>query len=271
MTDEALQAELLGNAEETQEEETQPEVEEEAPETVADDSESSEEPQEEENSDINVPLGELLGNEEETDEPAETTKKVDVQGDTVPLALFLDLKREMKELESKAKGGDSNALLEAIADKHNVDVDFMREFADSIRENTAKEIRKEYEPFFNKQKEEAENLKKDQLFDSVYDSATKSFPELEGVLNKDLIKGLALDPKNSDKSVKQLIEWAYKGVMSKDDETPAPSFEEGSPSGGKKSGKLDFSNLSPEDHKTIADDPKLRKEYGDWVTENVRW
>ncbi len=270
MTDEALQAELLANHQ-------SPEVPETEDQDVASyqDAESSEEPQEiEENSTIDAPLGELFGGEPETviETEDDSEDEKDLSSANVPLSTFLELKKELKNAQNALKNSSmaTDSALQELAQEYDVDVDFMRKLADSIKQETAKEFQSKYEPMFNKQQQEREAEKRDALFTKVFEQAKKSYPELNDVLNKDLIKDLALDPKNSNKTVKQLIEWTYGGVINRIDETPAPSFEKGS-SGSTKSSGLDFSNLSEQDHKAIANDPKLSKEYGDWVVKNVHW
>ena len=111
--------------------------------------------------------------------------------------------------------------------------------------------------------------KKEDVFNKIFEKASISFPELKGVLDKETIKRLAFDKENSDKTVKQLIEKVYGGVIGKKEEEPSPSFEKGGV--GAKTSTLDFANLSAEDHKLIKGDPKLAEEYGDWVVKNVSW
>lgn len=217
---------------------------------------------------LDKPLGEILGTKkEEEDEPEEDEPS---QEGVVPLSLFLELKREMKELKEKTAASNDDVIAD-LSSRYDVDPQFMQEMVDAISSKTAKQFQDKYEPLIEKQVKEREQEKVESVFDKVFDKAVKQFSGNESIIQKDLIKRLALDPENADKSVKQLIEWAYGGALETVEGKPSVSFEKPKAGGGKKSTTLDFANLSPEDHKTIADDPKLRAEYGEWVTQNVRW
>lgn len=255
MTDEALQAELLANQSQEIPEMEDLDV------ALDEGAESSEEPQSEENSTIDAPLGQLFG--EKIDEPKQTDNNK-----TVPLSTFLDLKSEMKELKESLKVGQGNQALEELAQEYDVDVDFMRKLANTIQQENAKEIQAKYDPIIKKQEEETRLKEQNNLFDKVFEQAKKSYTDISDVINKEIIKDMALNPKNANKTVKELIKEVYGGVMNKTDESPAPSFEKVQARASKESG-LDFGNLSLEDHNAIAADPKLKKAYGDWVVKNI--
>ncbi|MDC1191105.1 hypothetical protein N8148_02780 [Gammaproteobacteria bacterium] len=219
-----------------------------------------EEPQAEEEQDET--MEELLGTKEE---------EVEKKDDSVPLAKFLELKSELSEIKKAVMSKSEKAdTIEALADEYDVDIDFVSRLSKNIEAKTSKAIQDKYEPIIAKQQIEQQREKTDKMFDTVYGKAIESLPDFTNVVNKDVIKKLALDDSNSKKTVKQIIKEVYGGMVEKVDGQPHPSFEKPS-TGTRNPGTLDYSNLSNEDHKTIASDPKLKAEYGEWAVENLRW
>jgi hypothetical protein len=47
------------------------------------------------------------------------------------------------------------------------------------------------------------------VFNEHFDKTISQMPEFDGVVNKDVIKTLSLDPSNKNKTFQQLIETAY--------------------------------------------------------------
>ena len=149
-------------------------------------------------------VGELLG--KKTNETAPRT---------VPEATFLEMKKKYKELSREVKekaderGTLKNSSLKELADKHNLDEDFLEEFANSIKKTTKSEMEEEIasklEPF--KQKENQAKL--NNVFDVNYKKVLNSSPQYKDIANKDVIKTLALDPNNSNKTIAQLVELSY--------------------------------------------------------------
>lgn len=254
MTDEQLKEELLQQedeqtpeepVEDTQEEETSP---------------SPEEPQEEEDSTIDKPLSDVFNEEKRTD-------------DTVPLAKYLDMKNKLQsKLDEKdqliMESTPNNKEIASLAEKYDVDAEFMSEFAKIMKAEALKEAQEKYDPILKKQAEEKALSEKEKLFNQVFDKVSESYSEYAGIINKDIIREMALNGKNADKSVRQLIESVYGGVIKSKEEAPASSFEQSRPS-TKKSKDIDFSNLSDSDHDLIASDPKVREEYGKWLESNL--
>lgn len=223
---------------------------------------SPEEPQHEEDPELDKPMSEVLGTKAQE---AEQEIK-----DSVPLATFLELKKEMAELrQQNLSKNETSSSLRELADKYDVDQDFLAEFAEGVAAKAKEEVEKKYEPLIKQQADERRLEKQEQMFNAVFEKALASQPEhIAKVVNKDVIKRLAFDDVNGDKSVRQLIKDVYGNVPEQVDSRPSPSFEKAS-TGTRKDTNIDFNNLSPEDHDTIANDPKLRAEYGDWLVENV--
>ena len=220
---------------------------------------SPEEPLYEEDEDISKPMSEVLGNK-----PKEEPKD-----DSVPLAKYLELKSELAAAKSQEMTkSEEKASLKDLAEEYDVDLDFVQKLASTISSEAQKKAKEEYEPFLKQQQEKERTQEQNKVFESVYEKAILAFPDLEGSINKNVIKALAFDEKNSNKSVKDIINEVYGGVIERVESAPGASFEKPS-TGTRKSTGLDYSNLSKEDHDAIASDPSLKKGYGDWLEKNL--
>lgn len=202
------------------------------------------------------PVSELL----ESDK-SDTERK----DDNVPLAKFLDIKKQNKELEKRLKELEANIQegspkrevsrdIKEIAEKHGVDADFLEELASTVRKQAEADIEERIKPITQKEKAE----KFDKAFGEQYQRAMAKFPELDGVVNQSVIKTLALDPANAKKTITQLIEESY-GNASKGKATldPSSSVSRTDTQG------LDYSKAQndAEYFKQVMSNPKLKEEY----------
>ena len=201
-------------------------------------------------------MEEVLGLKEKTEAQTEQT---------VPLSTFLEMKKELSSLKKQAlSDSERDASIEAIAAEYDVDLNFANQLADAIAAKAAKEVQKQYEPIIQKQKQ----AETDKMFDKVYDKAIESMPEFANVANKDIVKKLALDPSNKTKTIKQIMKDVYGDIVERIESQPGPSFEKPRTT-NRNVNEMDFGNLTLEDHDLIAHDPKLRAQYGDWMTKNM--
>lgn len=222
------------------------------------------------------PLEEVLGEKKEEDpEPQEddTDEDEDEGEEMIPKATFLRVKKSFKDEIRKLKEGsksvsdsDIEDVANDVADKYNLDPDFMK---DLIAKSTGV-VEKRYQSRIaelEKQHEsrEKENKKKE-LFDKVFNQIIEKNPNLKGVVNKDFVMKEALNPENSKKTVKGIINDIYGGVINQD----TPSFDGYSPHREAPEPE-NLLNPSSEDMKLINKDPKLKKKHIDNVIKNVRW
>jgi hypothetical protein len=77
---------------------------------------------------------------------------------------------------------------------------------------------------------------------------------------QEVIKTLSLDPKNSNKTISQLIEETYGNAL-----PGKRSIEQNKPGGSKESGEIDFDRAKKDGSyfKEIMADPGLKKKYND--------
>ena len=147
------------------------------------------------------------------------------QDESVPLASFLQIKKENKvafkkiqELEKRIEEGatkkEVTADLKALSEKHNIDAESLQDFAQAVRQEAEQDVDEKVssklKPF--EEKEKAEKL--DKTFNQHYSKAMEQMPEFEKIVNKDVIKTLSLAPSNANKTFIQLIEETYGHVTS---------------------------------------------------------
>lgn len=194
----------------------------------------------------------------------------------VPLKTFLEVKKEKKELEreiselkEQVKGGatkaEISADLDSLANKYDVDPNFLKELstviyskakgdADAVLEQKLKPIQ---------DKEKAEKINK--IFNENFDKIMEELPEYSEVVNKDVIKELSLLPQNSKKTFQQIIEDTYgKSVSGK------KTMETSTPRGGKDAG-LDMNRINdPEYFKLVMETPELKKQYNEGIAHRIQ-
>lgn len=213
--------------------------------------------------------------EESTKTPAELAGEDKKEIETVPLATLLEFKKENKEvkrelaelkksIENGATKSEISKSIQQLAEDNNVDVNFLQDFANSIKkasdESIEEKIANRLKPI--EEKEKAEKISK--AFDSVYEKIIEENPEYKGVASKEVIKALSLNPENKNKTFNKIIEDAYghliKGKKSIDSTSP----------GKKNSQSLNVSKLAdPEYFEEVMDNPKLKEEYNKGLLERL--
>lgn len=188
--------------------------------------------------------------------------------DTVPLSKFLELKTENKaakrdiaDLQSKIKdGATKNEIskgIKEIADEHNVDENFLMEFANTIKAQAESGIDNKIAEKLKPLQDEDNAKKIDNIFNTSYDKVIETMPEYKDIVNKAVIKTLALDPANKNKTFTKIIEESYghlvKGVKTIDASTPDTRDKDQT---------LDKSKLKdPTYMKSVLADKVLKEEY----------
>ncbi len=90
--------------------------------------------------------------------------------------------------------------------------------------------------------------------------ALDNAPEYKDVVNVEVIKAMAFDPKNANKTYSQLIQEAYGNAV-----TGRRTIETTTPRGGAKDSKVDIQRASSdaEYRREVLADPELRKQYNE--------
>ena len=191
--------------------------------------------------------------------------------EVVPLATFLDAKKDIKELKAQITElqqanrpqAEITADLKALAEESGVDAGFLDKLAKSIQAQTNAELDAKLRPF--EEKERADKI--DTAFKAGFSKAMENMPEYEGIVNASVIKSLSLDPSNAQKSFRQLIEETYSGSLGgkRNIETSV------TPRGGNTPEKVDFDKArkDPAYFKEVMSNPDTKKEYNDGLAQRI--
>ena len=205
-------------------------------------------------------------------EEASPSKGEDSPRETVGLDKFLDLKKQNKDLKrsyedlrkSIEEGATKNEVaadIDSIADEYpDVDKGFLTKLANSIKDSVKKdandEITSRLRPLEQKEKDE----KIHKAFTKHFDSAMDEMPEFKNIVNADVIKTLSFEPKNKNKTFKDIIEETYSGAL-----TGKRTIETTVPGGGKDTEPLDFSKARKDSgyFDQVMSNPRLKAEYNE--------
>jgi len=190
------------------------------------------------------------------------------ESETVPLSTFLELKNENKlakkdisDLQSKIEAGATKSEIskgiKEIADEHNVDENFLNEFASTVKAQTEKDIDAKIAEKLKPLQDEDNAKKIDDIFNKNYDRVLENMPEFKDIVNKNVIKTLALDPENKNKTFTKIIEEAYGHLIE-----GKKTIESSTPNSKSEGETLDKGKLKdPAYMKKVLADPELKKEY----------
>lgn len=198
------------------------------------------------------------------------------EDDSVPLATFLELKKEKKEIEkqlkeikeSAEKGATKAEIkedLKALADKYDVDPNFLADLSTIVyskaKEEADEVVNSKLKPLEAKDKQEKIN----KIFNEHYENVMAEMPEYAEVVNKDVIKSLSLLPENAKKTFQQIIEETYGKTVS-----GKSTMESATPRGGKDV-DVDFSKMTdPAYYKQVMQNPELKKKYNEGIAGRLR-
>lgn len=204
------------------------------------------------------PVGEIL----------KTTPAKSQKPDSVPFAVFEALKKDMKELKAQVDKQNQPKIddddLQQLAEKYQVDGNFLNELAGVIdKKNAAK-----YGSEIDNLKQSSHKTEIDQAFKTAYKSAISRLPEYKDIVNQDVIKGLSMLPENSTKTFSQLIKETYGNAI-----VGKKTMEPTTPGSGKESDSLDFAKAQkdPEYFKEVMKDPAMKKEYNAKMIQSVNF
>jgi AraC-like DNA-binding protein len=202
-----------------------------------------------------------------------------VEAKTVPEAVFLEEKRERKELSKQVK--ELTKLIEEGATKKEVTADvkdIAEEFGLSeqavakliakVGEQTKAEYEKEVEaklkPIQDKERSEAV----DKIFTEHFDKLMEAMPEYKNIVNKDVIKTLSLDPKNANKTFAKILEESYGHLV-----VGKKTLEKTQARGGVSDAPIDAKRMihDMEYYKEVMANPELKKKYNESISTRIRF
>ena len=205
------------------------------------------------------------------DEPEKVTTKDIMDPDkkekeTVGLDKFLEIKKENKELrqsikdlQAKVSAGatkvEISEELQAIAEEFpDIDPKFLEMIGKAVEKKAASIAESVTKPITEGEKRK----KQDEAFKKHFDSVIEDMPEFKDIVNPEVIKRLALDPDNADKTFPELIEEAYGSAV-----PGKRTIETTKAGGGKEPAPLDVARArkDPEYFAEVMANPKLKAQY----------
>lgn len=217
---------------------TTPEVKEGSEETV-NDTQEAEDTQTEDTPDEPT-VGELQG-----DEPSEK-KKVE----SVPIARLNKEIERRKALEKELKEA------RAKTDTETTD-------SDDDGEPDVKQLAKELKDI----KDREAQARREVAFEKNLNQTLENMPEYKELVNPAVIKQMAFNAANKDKTYRQLVEEAYGNALS-----GRPTTEKTTPRGGAKDTKVDIDRArnDTEYRREVLADPELRKQYNEGIETRIQ-
>jgi hypothetical protein len=181
------------------------------------------------------------------------------------------LKDALTELQSKAQSGATKAEvsenLMSIAAEYDIDQNFLKKLVNVVRTETSEEFEAKISPKLAKLEEKERREEFEGKFNKYFSQTMERLPELDGIVNKEVIKQLAQNPSNANKTITQLVEETYGGAI-----TGKRTFEKTTPNGGKEPEKVDFDRARKDSDyfKQVMADPALKKEYNESLHKRIR-
>lgn len=206
-------------------------------------------------------IGEALGTE---------TKK---EARLVPEAALIEYKKENKELvkeirelkksiESGATKKEVSSDLKALAEEYGVDENFLSKLVSVTQAEAEAKLSSKLQPLEDEKK--AEKIEK--IFNENFDKALEDMPEFKGIANRDVIKSLCLDPKNSNKTFAKILEESYGHLV-----TGKRTIESTKPRGGAGDATIDFDKAKKDTSyfTEIMSNPELKKKYNEELVKRI--
>jgi hypothetical protein len=143
---------------------------------------------------------------------------------TVPQSTFLEIKRLAKEqqrelaklreeIEKGATKKQVSKTLERLASEHNIDLNFLDEFADLIKQEAKTEAKAEVEATIRPIYEKNNQDRIDKAFNEHYARTMEVMPQYVDIANPAIIKKLSLLPENANKTFGNLLEETYGHLL----------------------------------------------------------
>ena len=167
-----------------------------------------------------------------------------------------------KTIADGATKGEVSSDIAAIGEKYGVDKSFLNELASTIRKDVEADTADKLKPITAREK--ADRI--EGVFKTHFEKAMAEMPEYNGVVNRDVIKSLSLDPANASKTFQQLIEDTYGNALG-----GKRTLEITTPRGGAKIDKVDFTRASRDQTylSEVLANPDTKKEYNDGLIDRL--
>jgi hypothetical protein len=179
-----------------------------------------------------------------------------------------ELEDKVRDLEAKLADGTRSERqvatdIKALAEEHNIDAGFLDKLVNTIKAQADSEIEERLRPLTEREAKTAQ----EKAFGEHFTRTLESMPEFKEVVNPSVIKQMAMNPENSEKTFKQLIEEAYGHTLS-----GKRTIENSTPRGGGSVEPLDIARAGKDTayFKEVMANPTLRAQYNEGLTSRVK-
>lgn len=200
-------------------------------------------------------------------EPKVEAKKPEPE--TVPLAVYLDLKEDLKALKHEIKESKGSAkerveiqgISELTTKYPDVNPEFIQDMFATATKEATKKIEEKYTPIIERQENEKKQLAFDKAFDNLFEKTLQDNPDLPKSIDKELIKELASTPRYRNIPLSDILVKMYaNGNNGK-----SSSENDARTAGDRVEDVVSFDKINSDQKKAIMDDPKTRQKYFDWL------
>lgn len=190
--------------------------------------------------------------------------------ETVPLAVYLDLKEDLKDYKRQIKEAKTQSSkstieiegLEDLASKYpDVNSEFIQDMLSSATSAAEKKIEAKYSPIIERQEAEKKQAAFDKAFDNLFDKTLQENPDLPKGIDKDAIKALATTPQYRNVPLSDILLKMYPSTPS----GKSSSENEARSGADVVDDVVSFDKITPEQKTRIMSDEKTRKEYFNWL------
>lgn len=230
----------------------------------------------------NAPESEVIDQAETTVEEtqqtigdmAESVESFDEQPveKTVPEYAFVAQKKalqkaekELRELQAQKSNNApiSASSLSDIADKYDIDKNFIEELSHVIRNEATAEVESKIS---SKQAELNKQKKFSEAIQNAFNDVLETAPEYKTIANLEVIKQLALLPQNANKTVLQIVDDTYGNAIQ-----GKRTIETTKPRGGGNSEPVDLKRADTdlEYYKEVMSDPVKKEKYNQYLLKRL--
>lgn len=196
--------------------------------------------------------------------------------DSIPYNRFKEKVEENKELASRVEelekaiqskdlsSREVSSEVKDIADEYGIDESVLDKLSQRLQAQAQATIEEKLAPLNAKEKAE----KQDKVLSQMLERAFEAHPEYKGIANPDVIKQLALNPANANKTMSQIMNDTYgNAVQSPDRKT----METTSPGKSEVIDSVDYDRAQRDSEyfAKIKADPKLKAEYNEKMTKEL--
>lgn len=171
--------------------------------------------------------------------------------DSVPLKKFVEEKRKRKELQQEL-----DALRAELSEDPDVEDDEVEENPD------VQALADKLDKIEKEQRQRHLNA----AFEKHLNDALENAPEYKDIVNVEVIRQMAFNPANKNKTYAQLLDEAYGNAIG-----GRRTIETATPRGGAKDSKVDLdrARTDTEYRRQVLADPELRKQYNATLTDRI--